>query len=165
MPKVPHFGVRRLLVLLVCLNLLNFGAVPLAPGAVTVTQAAAPAPVSNQDTTFGATSTGAGVSFSGATKPAPPALAAFAPFPGPAPAALTLFAPTTQVNSAVIRITATGFNPPTLPLFGPTDVTWINDTTTTHTLRSGTPIIDSARRPRSFCRWWPKGRRRRSLRP
>ncbi len=42
-----------------------------------------------------------------------------------------------------IHITDTGFNPAELSVFGPTDVTWINETTITQTLQSGIPITTS----------------------
>ncbi|MEZ4869087.1 MAG: Ig-like domain-containing protein [Caldilineaceae bacterium] len=135
MPKASS-GVRHLLVLLVCVNLLNLGVPSLAPAAVA---ASARADFSTAHTDAVAPAHRVTPPTTATEKPAPPALAGFAPFPGPAPDALTLFAPATQLHSSVIHITAAGFDPPTLSLFGPTDVTWINDTATTHTLRSGEP--------------------------
>ncbi len=69
----------------------------------------------------------------------PSALAAFPTFPDGVEQTNDLFLSLQQAATTLIHITDTGFNPPTSAGFGPTDVTWINDTATTHTLRSGEP--------------------------
>ena len=67
------------------------------------------------------------------------ALAAFPSFPGAVQAAGSAFAPLGQTDASTIQITDNGFAPATLTIFGPTDVTWINNSATTHTLQSGEP--------------------------
>jgi plastocyanin len=67
----------------------------------------------------------------------PPLLSSFPAFPsaGQTDSSLT----TSQAGTTLIRITDAGFDPPTLSVFGPTDVTWVNETAATHTLRGGEP--------------------------
>lgn len=60
----------------------------------------------------------------------PPLLSSFPAFPSAGQTDSYLMA--SQAGTTLIRITDAGFDPPTLSVFGPTDVTWVNETATTH---------------------------------
>lgn len=57
----------------------------------------------------------------------------------PTGAATTAYTPARQINTTLIRITDAGFSPSTVNVFGPTTITWRNETTTIQSLRSGAP--------------------------
>jgi|GEM_PF-6644430 len=130
MIQVPS-GVQRILVCLLCFSLLP---VQLAPPVFSAPLPPAPNKV---DRHWANSESDATTVVENEDQSPPSALAAFSVFPAPVQQTNSPFLPWQQTAASLIHITDAGFDPPTSAVFGPTDVTWINDTATTHILRSG----------------------------